>query len=193
LTKAWSSARTKEDDFNAIDPNLATDEHGRQWLNFGSFWGGIKMRRIDADTGKLSQEDAKLYSLAARPPAPHSIEAPFIVQHDSWYYLFVSFDFCCRGAKSTYNIVVGRSRDITGPYADASGKPMMEGGGTQLIEGTSLWRGPGHEAVLLERGGPDLMLFHAYDGTTGRPALQISTIQWENGWPRIARLPGEAN
>ena len=180
------------DDFNAIDPNLATDQQGRQWLNFGSFWGGIKMRRIDPATGKLSPEDSKLYSLAARPEPPHSIEAPFIVWHDSWYYLFVSFDFCCRGAKSTYNVVVGRSREITGPYRDASGRPMMEGGGTRLIEGTSLWRGPGHEAVLLQPAGHDLMLFHAYDGSTGRPALQISTIEWQSGWPRITRLPGDA-
>ena len=180
----------REDDFNAIDPNLAVDAQGGHWLNFGSFWGGIKMRRIDPQTGKLSDEDTKLYSLAARPNTPsHPIEAPFLVRHDSYYYLFVSFDFCCRGVKSTYRIVVGRSRSITGPYVDASGTPMMEGGGTQLIAGTSLWRGPGHEGLL--PGAPDLMVFHAYDGTTGRPRLQISTIAWEDGWPHIAALPGE--
>jgi arabinan endo-1,5-alpha-L-arabinosidase len=191
----------KEDDFNAIDPNLATDEQGGQWLDFGSFWGGIKMRRIDPETGKLSTRDTKLYSIASRPRVPDSarpdgpgapsIEAPFIVRHDGYYYLFVSFDFCCRGAKSTYNVVVGRSREITGPYVDAAGKAMMEGGGTRLTTGTSLWRGPGHEGLLLQPGGPDLMVFHAYDGTTGRPSLQISTIDWANGWPRVAALPGE--
>ena len=66
---------------------------------------------------------------------------------------------------------------------------MLEGGGTRLLEGTPQWRGPGHEAVLLQPGGPDLMLFHAYDGTTGRPSLQISTLVWEDGWPRVAALP----
>ena len=60
----------REDDFNAIDPNLAVDAQGGHWLNFGSFWGGIKMRRIDPQTGKLSDEDTKLYSLAARPEHP---------------------------------------------------------------------------------------------------------------------------
>jgi arabinan endo-1,5-alpha-L-arabinosidase len=183
----------REDDFNAIDPNLATDANGGQWLDFGSFWGGIKMRRIDPETGKLSGKDMKLHSLASRPrnPGVPSIEAPFIVRHDSYYYLFVSFDFCCRGAKSTYNVVVGRSADITGPYVDVSGKPMMEGGGTQLTRSTSLWHGPGHEAVLLQPGGLDLMLFHAYDGTTGKPFLQISSIAWANGWPSVAALPGD--
>ncbi len=191
----------REDDFNAIDPNLASDEQGRQWLDFGSFWGGIKMRRIDPETGKLSAEDTRLYSLASRPqdqnpaapagpPTKHAIEAPFIVRHDSFYYLFVSFDFCCRGVNSTYYVAVGRSTNITGPYQDAAGKPMTEGGGTRLTTSTSLWRGPGHEAVLLQPGGPDLMLFHAYDGATGKPFLQISTVEWDNGWPHVAPLPG---
>lgn len=179
-----------DDNFNAIDPNLATDDQGRQWLAFGSFWSGIKMRRIDPQTGKLSSEDTQIYALARRP-SPDAIEAPFIVRHEDHYYLFVSFDYCCRGVKSTYNVVVGRSRDITGPYADADGKPMLEGGGTKLIEGTPLWRGPGHPAVLLQPSGPDLMLFHAYDGTTGRPSLHISTLAWENGWPRVAALPAQ--
>jgi arabinan endo-1,5-alpha-L-arabinosidase len=192
----------KEDDFNAIDANLAVDKDGGQWLDFGSFWGGIKMRRIDPETGKLSPTDSTLYSLASRlhdaypstlngPPTKDSIEAPFIVRHDAYYYLFVSFDFCCRGVNSTYNVVVGRSPNITGPYEDAAGKPMTAGGGTRLTNGTSLWRGPGHEAVLLQKDGPDLMLFHAYDGTTGKPFLQISTIAWENGWPEVAALPGD--
>jgi len=172
-----------EDDWNAIDPNLATDAEGRQWLVFGSFWGGIKMRRIDAETGMLSRDDTRLYSLAQR----EAIEAPFLVRRDKYYYLFVSFDFCCRGVNSTYKIAVGRSREITGPYVDRAGKPMMEGGGTLLETGTPRWRGPGHEAVLL--GSPDdLLVFHAYDGTTGRPTLQISTLVWEDDWPVAASL-----
>ncbi len=180
------------DDFNAIDPNLVADEQGRQWLDFGSFWGGIKMRRIDPDTGKLSLADETLYSLASRPHVGHSdaIEAPFIVRHDSFYYLFASFDFCCRGSKSTYYVVVGRSKRVTGPFLDEEGRPMTEGGGTRVTNSTALWKGPGHEAVLLQPHGPDLMAFHAYDAKTGKPFLQISTIDWKHGWPTVAPLPG---
>jgi arabinan endo-1,5-alpha-L-arabinosidase len=186
-----------KDDWNAIDGNLVIEDERNVWLCWGSFWGGIMMRRIDPQTGKLSTEDTTLYNLARRPrtgphqtpPVEGAIEAPFIIRHDGWWYLFVSFDFCCRGAKSTYNVVVGRSRQVTGPYVDKSGKPMLEGGGTLVIAATTPnWRGPGHEAVLQEPGG-DYLVFHAYHGETGRPYLQISTMVWEDGWPRVGTLP----
>ena len=186
------------DDFNAIDPNIVLDKKGQPWLSFGSFWSGIKMRRIDAATGKLSKSDPKLYSLAsrARPaeaeaPPPglpanwEAIEAPFIVRHGPFFYLFVSFDLCCRGTKSTYRIMVGRSAKVTGPYVDANGKAMSMGGGTQVLAANQRWLGPGGQSVLERREG-DLLVFHAYDAGSGKPALQISTIEWKEGWPRAA-------
>jgi hypothetical protein len=105
------------------------------WLAFGSFSDRIKMRRIDPETGKLSSADTKLYSLASRRPSQTAIEAPFIVHHENYYYLFVSFDRCCRGKDSTYKIMVGRASEPTGPYMDRDGKPMLEGGGALLMEG----------------------------------------------------------
>jgi arabinan endo-1,5-alpha-L-arabinosidase len=186
------------DDFNAIDPNIVLDKKNQPWLSFGSFWTGIKMRRIDPITGKPSTADTKIYSLATRavpnlpePPKPglpadwQAIEAPFIVHHKDYYYLFVSFDLCCRGTKSNYRTMIGRSRQVTGPYVDEDGKPMLKGGGTQLLAPNSRWIGPGGESVLLRPEG-DVIVFHAYDGVTGKPALQISTLTWENGWPHAA-------
>lgn len=183
------------DDFNAIDPNLVLDAQGQPWLSFGSFWSGIKMRRLDPQTGKTSPSDPKLYSVASRampdlpePPKPglpanwQAIEAPFIVHHGKFYYLFVSFDLCCRGIKSTYRTMVGRSREVTGPYLDDSGKAMTAGGGTQLLTANHRWLGPGGESVLLRKEG-DLLVFHAYDAVTGKSALQISTLTWDHGWP----------
>jgi arabinan endo-1,5-alpha-L-arabinosidase len=180
---------TKTDDWNSIDANVAVDDEGGMWLAVGSFWGGIKMRRLDPETGKLSETDTTLYSLASRwPLQPPAVEAPFIVRKNGFYYLFVSFDRCCRGKESTYHIRVGRSQKITGPYIDREGKPMMEGGGTLVLEGTEAWRGPGGQSVLLD-GSRDLLIFHAYHGESGRPALQISTLTWEDGWPRAGKLP----
>jgi arabinan endo-1,5-alpha-L-arabinosidase len=187
------------DDFNAIDPNFVLDERGHGWLTFGSFWTGIKMRRLEDATGLLSAEDTKTYALATRkrpanpgpdepnlPPGWEAIEAPFIVHHGGYFYLFVSWDMCCRGTKSTYRTMVGRSKHVTGPYLDKDGVPMMEGGGTALLTANQRWLGPGGESVLMDRSGYDIIVFHAYDAQTGRPALQISTLTWEDGWPRAA-------
>lgn len=173
------------------------DEKGQPWLAFGSFGSGIKMRQIDPNTGLLSSSDAKLYSLASRkrpqnpPPNPpglpgdwQAIEAPFIVHHGDYFYLFVSFDLCCRGTKSNYKTMVGRSRRVTGPYVDASGTPMLEGGGTPLLLGNSRWIGPGGESLLQQKDG-DIIVYHAYDAKTGDAYLQISTVAWVNGWPKV--------
>ena len=187
------------DDFNAIDPNFILDAKKHAWLSFGSFWSGIKMRRLDDKTGLLSRSDTKLYSLATRrapqqqeaakpdlPPDWEAVEAPFIVRHGKYYYLFVSWDLCCRGTKSTYHTVAGRATSVSGPYVDKSGVPMMQGGGTDLLNANQRWLGPGGESVLMQPGGQDIIVFHAYDIHTGKPALQISTLTWEDDWPHAA-------
>ncbi len=188
-----------EDDYNAIDPNYVEDSEHHAWLAFGSFWSGIKMRSLDAASGKLSETDKTTYSLASRvrpvdaPPNPpglpgnwQAVEAPFIVHRGGYYYLFTSFDLCCRGIKSTYRTVVGRSKSITGPYVDQKGVALLEGGGTNLLTANARWLGPGGESVLLRKHQPDLIVFHAYDHETGRSALQISTLDWKDGWPAAA-------
>jgi len=180
------------DDWNAIDPNLVIEDEKNIWLSWGSFWGGIKMRRVDPATGKLSTTDTTLHSLSSREraqPVNGSVEAPFIVKKDDYWYLFVSFDRCCRGADSTYNIRVGRSKAITGPYVDRDGVAMTAGGGTLVLEATTpSWRGPGHNGYLRE-GAQDYLVFHAYPAQGRGSSLFISTVAWVDGWPRVAALP----
>jgi len=180
-------ASTRGDDFNAIDPTNVVDADGNDWLAFGSFWSGIKMRRLDRKTGKLSKDDATLYSLASRRD-PAAIEAPAIIRHGDKYFLFVSFDLCCRGKDSTYKIMVGRAEKITGPYYDRDGKSMMAGDGTLLLQGSNNWRGPGGQSVFSDPAG-DVMAFHSYSAETGRANLKIARIVWENGWPKVGALP----
>ena len=80
--------------------------------------------------------------------------------------------------------MVGRASEPTGPYVDRDGKPMLEGGGTLLMEGNDVWKGPGGQSIF-----SDIMAYHAYDGVDGRAVLHISTLTWENGWPRASALP----
>ncbi len=174
---------TPGDNYNAIDPELVVDADGNHWLAFGSFWDGIKMIRIDPATGKQSARDKQLYSLASRGGGP--IEAPAITYHDGYYYLFVSFDFCCRGVDSTYKIMVGRSQQITGPYLDKEGVPMLQGGGSLLLDSYGRFIGPGGEDVYAT-GKEYLLVHHYYDAKeNGAPKLQIRKLEWDgHGWPR---------
>lgn len=169
------------DNYNAIDPNVLRAGTDRLLLVFGSFWSGIKSVDADPNTGK-PRPDAPVRSLAAR--ASTEIEAPFLVRHGDDYYLFVSFDLCCRGVKSTYNIRVGRSRSVDGPYLDREGRPMLEGGGSRVLETNGTVIGPGHCAVLQEPGR-DLLAYHFYDGeANGTPTLRVQPLKWDReGWP----------
>lgn len=179
------------DDFNAIDPAVFTDEGGRMWMAFGSFWTGIKLIELDPATGLRLPNDT-IRSIASRP-FPGALEAPFVIRRGGYYYLFVSFDTCCQGAASTYNTVVGRATSPTGPYLDRAGRNMMEGAGTPVLasgQGTgSRYVGRGHVAVLQGatahgRTG-DFIVYHAYDTQrNGAPTLQIQALDWDaDGWP----------
>jgi arabinan endo-1,5-alpha-L-arabinosidase len=171
------------DDYNAIDPNLVVDPSGRWWLTFGSFWTGIKMIRIDPATGKQHTGDRTLYGLARRPSsAGGAVEAPVIVARDGRYYLFVSFDACCRGTSSTYRVMVGRSTSITGPYLDRNGVAMTSGGGTEILATHGTVIGPGHQALMQDIDGW-LMAYHYYTSTGSW--LGINLVDWSDGWPRL--------
>lgn len=181
--------------WNAIDPNLIRDEGGTPWLAFGSFWHGIKLVRLTAD-GTAVASPEEWYTVASRsrnPVLPDSvagdaaIEGPFIFRKDNYYYLFVSFDYCCRGEKSTYKVMVGRSQQVQGPYVDRDGVPMNLGGGSLVVEGDKEWHGAGHSATVTF-DGTDYLVFHGYDAADGgRSKLRIEKISWFNGWPVLRR------
>jgi arabinan endo-1,5-alpha-L-arabinosidase len=176
----------RSDNYNCIDANLIIDADGNPWLAFGSFWSGIKLRRLDYATGKLSTEDETLYPLAQRFVNSGSVEAPFIIRKGDFYYLFVSHDFCCRGVESTYHVVVGRSENITGPYVDRDGVALTAGGGTQVTFPSERWKGPGHNSILQENG-VEYIVYHAYD------ARLCGSIRWSGMMRAGLRLRGRGN
>ena len=168
----------KGEDFNAIDPAVTGTAGGELWLSFGSFWTGIKLIQLDSATGKRLTTNSPVYSLAHTK----AIEAPFIYQH-GFYYLFVNWDACCRGTNSTYNIRVGRSREITGPYLDKDGKDLAQGGGTLFLGSDCAFIGPGH-AGIFEEDGRFWFSCHFYDGTQrGASMLALRPLHWSDGWP----------
>ena len=195
--------------WNAIDPNLFIDVDGTPWLSFGSFWGGIKLVRLDSSLLKVA-EPQEWYPICRRPegtaedtsqtdtkitadprgtdydPGNGAVEAPFIVRRNGQYYLFVSYDLCCRGAQSTYKVVVGRADKVTGPYYDAAGIPLMQGGGTVVVSGDDRFPGVGHCAVV-RRDGDDYLVFHAYDREYDYTSVLLTRrIEWDSeGWPKV--------
>jgi arabinan endo-1,5-alpha-L-arabinosidase len=183
---------TPESNFNAIDPNHVVDRDGRHWLSLGSFWDGIKLFELDPATGKLLKPGARPHSLARRPvPAggPAALEAPHIITRPDHYYLFVSYDYCCKGVNSTYYVVVGRAKKITGPYVGRDGSRLLEGRGTVFIrahDDSGRFRGQGHNGWLTD-GGRDYVVYHAYDRQDqGKSVLRIAPVRWAgDGWPAV--------
>ncbi|MBB4763707.1 arabinan endo-1,5-alpha-L-arabinosidase [Amorphoplanes digitatis] len=168
------------DNYNAIDPNLVVDAQGRWFLSFGSFWSGIKLIALNPSTGKRS--DSTVRAIAGRNGG--AIEAPYIFRHGSYYYLWVSFDYCCRGASSTYRVMVGRSTSVTGPYVDRNGTAMTAGGGTQMLASHGAVHGPGHQAVLADTDS-DVLVYHYY-ANSGAAYLGINLIGYDTaGWPFV--------
>jgi len=178
------------DDFNAIDPFRIDLEDGRAFLAYGSYWSGIKLRELNPDTGKPANKDEPAIAIAARKMQDGAIEAASIIEHHGKFFLFVSFDQCCKGVASTYNIRVGRAGRIEGPYRDRDGKAMLDGGGSLVLATTGRFIGPGgQEAVKTSKG--DMLAYHYYDGDAGGVAkLQFSPIVWSaDGWPGLGPLP----
>jgi len=178
--------------WNAIDPNIIVDEDGSAWMDFGSFWSGIKLVKLDS-SWKSVAEPQEWYSLAKRErsifvddrvPGPAEIEGPFIFKKGDYYYLFTSWGLCCRGTNSTYRIVVGRSKAVMGPYLDKEGKSLCHGGGTLLLSGNKDWPGLGGESVYTF-DGKDYMVFHAYEAADdGLQKLKIMELRWDTAqWP----------
>lgn len=180
--------------WNAIDPAVIVDDAGTPWMSLGSFWGGLKLVKLAPDWKSLA-EPQEWHSIAKRErsvllddaqPGPAEIEAPFIFRKNGYYYLFVSWDKCCRGKDSTYKMMVGRARAVTGPYLDKAGRDLAQGGGSLLLAGDDQWAGVGHNSVYTF-DGKDYLVFHAYENAdNGLQKLKIAELAWDaEGWPVV--------
>ena len=187
-TGSWSdqgsaticSNLTTTDNWNAIDPNVVLDSDGTPWLTLGSFWGGLKIIQLDSSGNRVGNT---VTAIAARPSNGGALEAPFMVRRCGYYYLFMSWDKCCVGADSTYNIRVVRGTNVTGPFVDKAGTAAMQGGGTLIAQGDATWAGPGGQSVMVV-GNKAYLVYHAYAKSNGTATLRIADLVWDaSGWP----------
>jgi autotransporter-associated beta strand protein len=172
--------------YNTIDPSVLVDTNGSVWMSFGSFWNGIYLTKLDPSTGKP-------ISSATQQIADNSmIEASYLYHQGNYYYLFVNFGQCCMGTSSTYNIRVGRSTSVSGPYLDQNGVPMTQGGGTLLLGSEGKYIGPGQIGIM-PQGNVDWMSYHYYDGTNnGAPTYALQQMYWtNNSWPTLTAPTAE--
>lgn len=195
------------DNYNAIDPNLIVDEKGTPWLTFGSFWDGIQLVRLKMDYKTIASRPKTIARRVGRKltlaeldninnftiegndtieAGENAVEAPFIIKNGKYYYLFVSFDYCCRGERSTYRTVVGRSKKVSGPYIDSKGQPMEKGGGDTLVGPNSDFFGVGHNSAYFF-DGTWYFLSHAYEkAENGKAKLFLHKMEFTaDGWPRL--------
>lgn len=167
------------EDCDAIDPGVLLDPTtGRMWLSYGTYFGYIRLVELDPKTGKRVEGNvAKDIAI--------DCEATDLIYRDGWYYLLGTHGTCCDGVNSTYNIVVGRSRSVEGPYIDNVGRDMIAGGGKMVINAGDRLAGPGHFGRYIIDEGVEVMSCHyeADFDQGGRSVLGIRPLLWKNDWP----------
>jgi hypothetical protein len=173
-----------------FDPHHVVGPDGTEYLFYGSYYGGIWVT-------ELNDDGSEAVGTATRVAIDNKYEGSYVVQHDGWWYLFVSSANCCAGPTTGYSVHVGRSRSLTGPFVDREGVSLNQSraGGTPVIAPNgNTWVGTGHNAVVTDLAGQDWFVYHAIDrddpyldGTDGineRPML-IDRLDWIDGWPTV--------
>jgi arabinan endo-1,5-alpha-L-arabinosidase len=167
------------EDCDAIDPAFLLDPtDGRLWLSYGTYFGFIRIVELDPKTGKR---------IPGNQPVNIAIdmEATALMYRDGWYYLLGTHGTCCDGPNSTYNIRVGRSKKVTGPYLDNMGRDALKGGGKLVVAASGRFVGPAHFGLLDLGDGVQKFSCH-YEADldrSGRSVLDIRPLLWKVGWP----------
>lgn len=168
------------EDCNAIDPGAFLDPNdGKLWLVYGSYFGFIRLVEMDPATGKRRNAEERPVNLAV------NCEAPIVIFRDGWYYLIATHGSCCRGADSGYNLRMGRSKKITGPYLDHEGIDMIQGGGKLFLGSGGRFVGPGHFGLIEDGPGVQKFSLH-YEADLARggaSVLDVRPLLWKDGWP----------
>ena len=165
---------------NSIDPFYIEDS-GRKYLFWGSFRG---IYAVELSDDGLSVKEGEV----PRKIAGTAYEGTYIHKKGGYYYLFASIGSCCEGLRSTYTTVVGRSKDLLGPYVDKEGNRMLDNCHEILIHKNDSFVGTGHNSeIVSDKDGNDWVLYHAVsvENPDGR-VLMLDRVDWQGGWPVVA-------
>lgn len=174
---------------NVID-QFYYEENGKKYMFFGSF-KGIYVTEL-TDDGLSVKRDVDGKPVLKKQVCGNAFEGTNIYKKNGYYYLFASIGNCCNGINSSYKVVVGRSKDLLGPYVDKKGKGMLDNSWELVLEGDGQkWIGPGHNSIIIQDDeGTDWMIYHSYmkdaNGGVGGRLGMLDRVLWTNdGWPYI--------
>jgi len=175
----------KGENLNAIDPGVMEAPDHTLWLTYGSYIGNVQLVQLDAKTGLRIAKNSPTHILSSES------EASDLIYHDGFYYLFVNRGSCCRKKDSTYNIRMGRSKTVTGPYLDPWGEDMAHGGGALFLSSHGHLIGPGHFGLLAEDSVEKFSSHYEADlDNGGTSVLDIQSLLWkQDGWPAAGSDP----
>jgi arabinan endo-1,5-alpha-L-arabinosidase len=166
---------------NVIDPNVFVDRDGKLWLIYGSYKAGLRMVELNRKTGMLKKDPPPLYTITTSLG-----EGSFLIKGPEYYYIFASRGRCCAGMNSTYQIVMGRSKSVTGPYLNKEGKSWVDNNYSLFLAGDSTAPGKGHNGFFTEHD-TTFVVYHAYTrAAAGASLLNIKPLYMdEQGWPTM--------
>ena len=187
----------KEFGSNCID-QFYYEEDGKKYMFFGSF-KGIYVTELEDDglTVKLGNDGKPTLK---KQVCGNAFEGTNIYKKGKYYYLFASIGSCCNGVNASYQVVVGRSENLLGPYVDKDGKDMLKNNWELVLEGDGQkWIGPGHNSIIVQDDeGTDWMIYHSYmkkDGGVGGRLGMLDRVLWtDDGWPYIKnKIPSNSD
>lgn len=171
---------------NSID-QFFYEDNGTKYMFWGSF-RGIYVTELTDDGLDIKKKTDRSPVLKKRI-CGNRFEGTNIFKRGEYYYLFASIGTCCNGATSTYQTVVGRSKNILGPYLNKTGGDMLYDYCEIIMSGNEVWAGPGHNSILIQDdAGTDWIIYHGYkkkEAENGRYVLMDKLIWSSDGWPSV--------
>lgn len=109
-------------------------------------------------------------------PAWHTVEGPFVVEHEGRYYCFYSGG---NWGTAEYGVGFAVAEHPLGPYRDD-----WSADGPYVLKGTPRAVGPGHNSLATAPDGREMLVYHAWDPAHTARRLCIDPIEWTAIGPR---------